>query len=57
MEKISLMEKNNLWICSDVFYPDQVATSHILTEIAKINLDKFNINVTLAIELSISRIE
>ena len=45
MEKISLMEKNNLWICSDVFYPDQVATSHILTEIAKINLDKFNINV------------
>ena len=45
MEKISLMEKNNLWICSDVFNPDQVATSHSLTEIAKINLDKFNINV------------
>lgn len=45
MEKISLIEKKNLWICSDVFYPDQVATSHILTEIAKINLDSFNINV------------
>lgn len=45
MEKELVMEKNTLWIVSELFYPEESATAFILTNIAIKLKEKYIVNV------------
>ena len=40
-----MSSKQKLWIVSEVFYPEEVATSYIMTKIANTLVDKYDVNV------------
>lgn len=45
------MEKQKLWIISELFYPDETSTGYILTEIANKLVDKYSVNVICGPEI------
>lgn len=45
------MEKQKLWVISELFYPDETSTGYILTEIANKLVDKYDVNVICGPEI------
>ena len=39
------MKKEKLWIITELFYPEKTSTAYILTEIAKVLSEKYEIHV------------